>query len=1258
VVASAVLVGVARALTPVLNQYRDQISYFASQKLHVPVTIEKVSGTWHWLQPMIKLNDVKIMQPDTTNPLLEIQELDIGIDLFKSLFHWKPELGTILIKGSSLELAQQTNGQWQLKGIISSGKSQMNATAVMGWLLNLDRIGIKNINLAIIPQQYQTLHVSIADIDLLTFGNRHFIEGQFNLTGRSTVPIELSARMDGSANNFNKFVTHFHLLLQQVSLADWLADFPMKKITVTGNLASVNIHGQTKGSILKKLLVTLAGDHINIIHQPDKKTIPIDFITADMQMNHPHQQQWQLILKHWQLKRNGIMLPQNNAQINLQFMAKNNFIMDGNLNHLRLPDLQPLWKLQNPWSEKVAGMMNALQPHGELQQLNWHVVSKPNIAMTYSLQSNLNNLSWQAWQTIPGITNLNGTIQLDEQQGAAHLTGQNAIATFPLIFRQPITISNWASQVSWQHQNDGWLLHSSNTQFTVPAGQATSQLSLMFPSNNGSPVINLHSNVVINQLTKQDIYTYLPVGILSNQVVSWLDTNVLAMGQTHATLVLRGAVSDFPFDKNNGAFIIQSQFQDLKLQLSPGWPTATDLVGNMLFSGRSMDIHINDGHLSGTQIRQARAQIPYMGNDNPVILQIQGQAQGDAGQAITFLHDSPLSSYLQQGLNTAQASGPFTLNLALTIPLAQTGTQQPSVDGAVQLNGVTTHFPSWNVIINALNGMLQFNQHGLSAKNIQGQILGLPLTISIVPPSAQNKQQLQIKLSSILDMAVLQKQYNLPLDKLVSGKTPINGQIAITANNMINLSVNSDLVGIQVNLPAPLKKSAQQKLPLVIQGNITPKQLPKLSFKYGKQAAGLFQFNTQPNYAFNAGNITLGSNQLEKLPTSGLVVTGVFPVCSTAIWQNTLAQFKPLTTKTTVPKQWPTWLSGVALNCQQLIVSKFTFANAALNVSSVNSGYNISIQSPQAQGTIAIPAKNTPNPIQIQLQQLYLKTLNTPTTSSSNPINPATLPSVSFNIDDLRYDNRQFGQIKGTMQPKAQGTVINTTVNQGNALTAQLTAQWQNNPISTNLTGSMSSNDVSQALKNMGLPSNLKSQNAQANFALSWQGAPYQLSLSSLNGKANVQINDGLIVGLDKSTDAKVGFGRVLTMLSLQNLPARLRTGFSNLGQSGFNFTKLVGNFQLQNGNAVIQQANITSPIAAISATGSINLANQSYNMNMTVIPHVTSSVPIAATLVGGPLVGMVAWAADKVLSPAVNAITQYQYKITGTWENPTITKM
>ena len=68
---------------------------------------------------------------------------------------------------------------------------------------------------------------------------------------------------------------------------------------------------------------------------------------------------------------------------------------------------------------------------------------------------------------------------------------------------------------------------------------------------------------------------------------------------------------------------------------------------------------------------------------------------------------------------------------------------------------------------------------------------------------------------------------------------------------------------------------------------------------------------------------------------------------------------------------------------------------------------------------------------------------------------------------------------------------------------------------------------------------------------------PNSFDLDKLNGAANIKASYGVITKLDKDTQDKVGFGKVLSILSLQTLPRRLTLDFSDLSNKGFSFDKL-----------------------------------------------------------------------------------------------------
>ena len=132
--------------------------------------------------------------------------------------------------------------------------------------------------------------------------------------------------------------------------------------------------------------------------------------------------------------------------------------------------------------------------------------------------------------------------------------------------------------------------------------------------------------------------------------------------------------------------------------------------------------------------------------------------------------------------------------------------------------------------------------------------------------------------------------------------------------------------------------------------------------------------------------------------------------------------------------------------------------------------------------------------------------------------------------------------------------------------------------------------------------------------------------------------------------------GRMLSLFSLQTIPRRLSLDFSDLFEQGYSFDFMRGDFSMKQGSAYTQKpAVFEGPGAYITASGRIGLLAQDYDLNLSVAPHVTESLPIVAgALTLNPFVGAAAWVVNKVvLSREVARVATYNYKVTGPWNAP-----
>jgi uncharacterized protein YhdP len=100
------------------------------------------------------------------------------------------------------------------------------------------------------------------------------------------------------------------------------------------------------------------------------------------------------------------------------------------------------------------------------------------------------------------------------------------------------------------------------------------------------------------------------------------------------------------------------------------------------------------------------------------------------------------------------------------------------------------------------------------------------------------------------------------------------------------------------------------------------------------------------------------------------------------------------------------------------------------------------------------------------------------------------------------------------------------------------------------------------------------------------------------------------------------------------------------------------GDFAFSGGSAYTNNFYMNGSVAQIWLQGKMGFADQSYDLTLRVAPYVTASLPVIAGVAGGPVVGGVAWVAEKFVGSTIGKAIGKTYKVTGTWKNPIITKV
>lgn len=294
------------------------------------------------------------------------------------------------------------------------------------------------------------------------------------------------------------------------------------------------------------------------------------------------------------------------------------------------------------------------------------------------------------------------------------------------------------------------------------------------------------------------------------------------------------------------------------------------------------------------------------------------------------------------------------------------------------------------------------------------------------------------------------------------------------------------------------------------------------------------------------------------------------------------------------------------------------------------------------------------------IKRLQLPQLVNGSTSFMNNrknLTPQDIPNLDLTIESLLYNDMDLGQLTiESISTKSSWELTSCKL-----MTPSYTLAMKGNWIyterysQTELDGEFKTSDLAKSLQRWKIQSLVEANKGQINFSINWPANVFDFSLAKLDGELNAQLQDGRIPDLSRATEEKLGLGKLLSILSLQTIPRRLKLDFSDLYKSGYNFDQFKGNFKINHGVMTTENSSVDGPVAFVGMKGNVDLGKQRLDMNLHVAPHVMASLPVVATIAGGPILGIATWVASKIINEGFYRVTGYTYQVTGPWHDPTV---
>jgi uncharacterized protein (TIGR02099 family) len=1207
---------------PNIADHRDTVASLMSRALGQRVTLEAVSGVWQQARPEFRLRGVRLYDPQG-RPALYLPELEAAF-AWRSLLFLEPRFNYIELQGLSLDVRRGRDGHFYVGGIPVNPADP--ASGFSSWLLRQGRVHGGGVSLTWLDEVRNAPPLVLDKVDFTLANKRHTHHLQLravppaSLARPLTVDARLGSRNTDDIRTWNGSVDATVAGVSFPRLAHWLAlpyqpqqgwgalalKFEVAQGALAGVIAGIDLHA----------VETRLGTGLPALRLAQVRGQASWKRDADGQ---------RLAFENLRVAQTGATLgPPFN--IGLRWGAASREISAhaftlGNWQAL-LPSL--------PMEAALRTRLQTLQPQGRFDtlRLRWDG-AQPSLD-NFSIAARFRGLGVATVDNQPGLANLTGQIEGDARAGAFEIDSVQLGLSLPALFREPVlAFDSVRARGNWKKTPRGRRLSVDELAFANAdmAGTAQGHYELI-PGQHG--VIDLTAR--LSRAAGTAVYRYFPKTV-GDRTVEWVKQSVLAGHSDDTRLVLKGDLAQFPFEQGNGVFRVDVRVKDAVIDYVPGWPRIDGIEGRLLFEGKTMEVNASRARIYDVALSPVKVVIPDLLHHDE-LLRVDGEARGAAQDFIRFANTSPVSERLRGFTDALGADGPMKLALSMQVPLRRS--QDTTLAGRLSFQGNTLRPPGLPRF-EQVRGDVAFTGDSLSAQAVTAQFLGGGLRID----TAQRAGRVQILAQGRATGAAMTAWLGAQWDGRLSGQASWRGQFDLEPAGE-RIRIESDLAGLGSSLPAPLAKTAAQRLPLLVTG-LPVADGQQREMQFGKTVGAVWR---SEGGRVDRGEIRFGGPAV--MPQDpGLRLAGSGSSLDLTGWLALLPRGEGAGAVT---------VSALDLNFDTLDLMGRRYQEVRLQGRTRGGLLRTQVSARGMNGVLAYrpEAGDKPARISAQFGRLTLPARGSPAVAVAGVnMKAADFPVLDVNVEDFRLQDLALGRLEAVAHGAPQGLVIeNLQLTHADSV-FRMSGLWRASvPSETRADLSLNVLDAGKFLARFGYADMIRRGSAEVQGNATWEGSPADFAFGTLAGQLDFKARGGQFLKVDP------GAGKLLGVLSLQSLPRRLNFDFRDIFNQGYAFDDIGATLRIARGVVYSDDFRMRGPSAKVNMSGLADLNQETVQLRLKVIPKVSEGVAVAGALIGGPLAGVGALAAQKLLRDPVEEAISQEYMVTGPWQGPDVKRL
>lgn len=1257
VVFVAVGISVVRLLLPLVSDYKPEVQREVSWLLGQRVEIDTLHADWQGFGPRLILDGVRIYTASGMQVALDFEQAIIEVDVLSSVWHYTFSPRRITLRGVDLDVTRRQDNRIDVRGLrIAGGGAGTGNDSPQNLFSALKRITFDLKDSRVVWQdEIRDKKYLFEDVNVLVdlSAERTRLAGTVRLPssigralhvvmdikGRLWEPSGWSGRVYEKADGID-----VSALANNVFGKDWAAqsgkvDFETWSDWHAGRLDRVSGRlGVRDLQVLDKRAPNAAAPTL----------LSLDAFSA-RGLWQAQEEGWRLEVVDLQVTQKGAAWPPGRLSVDMHH-ADDHQILRAWVDYVRLQDAIPLVMSQPQLPASAKRYLTELAPQGALSDLRLQLRLAADTTPWVSATGRFEDLAVTARRAHkwPGFSGLDGRFSLDNQSGEVLLATRAMRFEYPGLLNEAIPVSQLDGALRWAHEGETWQVHSDALVLHNDDIQAQARVNLSLDETG--PFLDLR--LAYADGDGAQISRYLP-NTLPEPAHRWLDRALVKGRVTSGGLLFYGRPRDFPFRHGQGMFEADFHVADGELNYRNYWPRVSNVSADVLFRNQSMRAELDGGSIYDYQLEHAQVRIDDLKHS---VVQIEARAKGPLASVLSYLKNSGIGEKHQQVLSRTRAGGLSETQVSLRIP-ASTRVHEPmTVKGKLHFYDAALSFPSLDIGLDQLQGVLDFDKdEGIAATDIKGRFRADPVLIS----AASNKSAHAVNISIEGDLPAhsLLDGFVPELKAHVQGRSHWLASISVPffegakPQDRAELRLSSSLQGVRVDYPSPFAKPAQTSRAFVLRTALGLDGPQVYFIDYQPQISAAIEVAKKAGRnAVSRAEVRFDQGQAV-LPKSGIRLAGTLKRFSLQDWKSMNAMDAHGGESSSLLSE----LENINLQIGTVELFGREINDVRLSARKRDRYWSALINTSLLSGLVAVPLDLTAGlPIALDLDYLHLNSADEAAPAAS-PIDPRALPAIRLTAKHLTLDDIAFTDVRLETTPLKDGLQVHNLRLSSPSMQAHAYGDWRvsgSNQQRSDFRMDIKSDDVGAALTHLGFGAGLQKGEGTLTASLRWPDAPMHFQWKGVNGKAHILVNKGRL------TDVDPGAGRILGLINLQALPRRLIFDFSDMFTEGFSFDTLEGHFAFVDSDAFTSDTVIVGTAAKIQIKGRTGMAARDYDQEVIVHPEVSSTLPVAGALVGGPTVGVAMFVVEKLFSnlgDSLNQAAEVKYKVTGSWDDPKI---